>query len=92
MDYQNAALFGDRANTSMIPSAMMNQFTADGSTDWGAVITNGIRGAADGAIRGLVSEKFQDQQLKAQQTQAAIAQRSMLNLVVIGAILFVVLK
>lgn len=92
MDYQNAALFGNAPNTASIPATMLNGFNSEGGTDWGAVITNGIRGAADGAIRGLVEEKFQDGQLKQMQVRAAIQQRQLTNWVLIGLVVWVVLK
>lgn len=81
-------LFGnDVPNTAQIPAYMLNQSAAN-STDWGAIISDGIRGAAQGAIDGLVREKFQDGQLKAQ----AANNNNMMKWLVIGAVVYLLVK
>lgn len=80
-------LFGSEPNTSLLPAQMMN-ITANNSTDWGAIIADGIRGAADGAIRGLVTEKFQDGQLKA----SAQKNSQMMTWALIAVAAYLVLK
>lgn len=59
--YTENALFGPGGNTSAINAAMMN--SSAGEMDWGAVLANGIRGATQGAIAGLVAEKYASGQL-----------------------------
>ena len=58
-----APVFGDR-NYSAIPANMMNA-CADNEIDWGAVVTNGIKGAAVNAIQTMVGGAYASGQLQA---------------------------
>lgn len=56
-------VFGDR-NYSAIPATMMNGGASD-EIDWGAVVTNGIKGAAINAINTMVGGAYASGQLQA---------------------------
>jgi hypothetical protein len=92
-DYTTTALFGSQGNQAFMPANMLNPGMAQGETDWGAVLTNGIRGATEGALAGLVAEKYASGQLA--YPPGAYAQQgggNMMPLLVIGAIAYLVLK
>lgn len=90
MDLANYSIFGNQPNTSAIPSGMLNT-NADGSTDWNAVLANGIRGAAQAAISASVGEKFESGQLVAQ-AQATARNVQTRNLLIVGALAYFFLR
>jgi hypothetical protein len=90
MDLSVYSLYGDQANTSAIPQSMLNS-NADGTTDWGAVLAQGIRGAAQGAIRASVNEKYASGQLVAPYGTTGQAFTGN-NLLLIAVVAFFLLK
>lgn len=88
IDLTTYSLYGDQANTSAIPASMLNT-NADGSTDWNAVLTAGIRGAAQGAIAASVGDKYASGQLVPPANTVRGAQTR--NLLIIAAIAYFVM-
>lgn len=88
-DLSTYSLFGDQGNPSAIPASMMNT-NADGSTDWNAVLTAGIRGAAQGAIAASVGEKYASGQLVAPARTVQGAQTR--NLLILAAVAYFALN
>lgn len=89
-DYYNDAIYGYTSGGTL-GADMMNP-SAQGSTDWGAVLSSGIIGAAQGAIRARVNGAYESGQL---QQAAVIQQRNnqqLLLFVVIGAALYFATK
>jgi len=76
MDLQQNALYGSPvAAYNQLGANMVNPVKANGETDWGAILANGIRGAAQGAIGAQVNGAYASGQLVApvgyQQTSAS---------------------
>lgn len=90
MDLANYSIFGNAANTSAIPSNMLNT-NADGTTNWNAVLADGIRGAAQAAISASVGEKFADGQLVSQ-AQATARSNQTRNLLIVGVLAYFFLR
>lgn len=90
MDLANYSIFGNAANTSALPANMLNS-NADGSTNWNAVLADGIRGAAQAAISASVGEKFQSGQLVSQ-AQATARSDQTRNLLVLGVLAYFVMR
>lgn len=66
MDLQQNAIYGtDVRAYNYLGATMANPQTATGETDWGAILANGIRGAAQGAIQARVEEAYASGQLYA---------------------------
>lgn len=64
MDLQQQALYGNPvAAYNTLGANMVNPVKANGETDWGAILANGIRGAAQGAIGAQVSGAYASGQL-----------------------------
>lgn len=91
--YEEQRIFGDSYNTSQIPANMLS-YTAQNDIDWNAVLSGGIRGAAQGAMSQLVGEKFYSGQLRdpnAVGIQAG-ASGNLTMLIVIGGLALLLLK
>jgi hypothetical protein len=93
VDDRNAAIWGNQQNTSVIPAYMLNR-NAENEIDWNAVLTGGIRGAAQGALMNMVGEKFQSGQLRDPNAVGVQAQASgnLTMLLVIGGLAYLILK
>lgn len=61
--FEELSIFGATQNTSQIPASMLSR-DASGDIDWNAVLTGGIRGAAQGAMANMVGERFYTGQLR----------------------------
>jgi hypothetical protein len=90
MDLSNYSLFGDTRNSSAIPANMLSA-NAEGEIDWGSVLAGGIRGAAQGAIRAQVNEKYADGQLVGPYNPP-IQPRSNTTLLLVAVVAFLLLK
>lgn len=88
--YENNALFGDNSDYAAIPANMLNA-GADGAVDWGYVVSQGIKGAAQNAIGAMVNGAYADGQLQQNRTVSVSADKNTMNLLIIGAIAFFVL-
>jgi hypothetical protein len=79
--------YGRDNNYSAIPATMMNASASD-EIDWGAVVTNGIKGAAVNAIQTMVGGAYASGQLQTpvQQSVAVSASPQTMNLLIIGAV------
>jgi hypothetical protein len=86
-----AGLYGTDNNYSAIPANMMNA-SAEDEFDWGAVVTNGIKGAAYNAIGQLVNGAYASGQLQQavpyQPAQAPMQTTTLLMLAVGAFLLF----
>jgi hypothetical protein len=90
-DYTNDAIYGYTGGNTL-GADMLNPSAAQGFTDWGAILANGIRGAAQGAIGGMVNNAYASGQL---QQQAIVQQRSnsqFMTLLIIGAVIYAVTR
>lgn len=92
--YTENALYGPGPNLSAINAQMLNPAYAQGETDWGAVMANGIRGATQGAIAGLVAEKYASGQLVSPNNPQALAlpQNNMLMWLLVGGAVYMLAK
>jgi hypothetical protein len=93
-DFQNAALFGGGSSYQTMGANMLNPGQATSEVDWGAVLMNGIRGAAQGAIASQVQGAYASGQL-AMPTPAAIQQQQRSNmtmLLLLGAVAYFVTR
>lgn len=91
----NDALFGNYQAPYM--GATMMNANAQTETDWGAVLAGGIVGAAQGAIGGMVAGAYASGQLQPTPAQMAAyqAQRQqsqLITLLIIGAVIYAVVK
>jgi hypothetical protein len=87
-----APLYGTNNNYSAIPANMMNASAAD-EFDWGAVVTNGIKGAAYNAIGQLVNGAYASGQLQAPVNyQPVQAPMSTTTLLLLGVGAYLLLK
>jgi hypothetical protein len=93
MSFEEASIFGNASNASMIPATMISR-DATGDIDWNAVLTGGIRGAAQGAMANMVGEKFYTGQLRDPNAIGVQAQASgnLTMLIVIGGLALLLLK
>lgn len=62
-DFQIAALFGDRKTNAEVTATTVNGGQASDEWDWGAILANGIRGAAYGAMQASVRGAYASGQL-----------------------------
>lgn len=92
MNYQNDALFGDQKNTSLMGADMLNSGAAQNSMDWGAVLANGIRGAAQGAMAASVNGAYASGQLQGQAPGRGAANGGLMPLLLIGGVLYLVMQ
>lgn len=66
MDLQQMAIYGNPvAAYQTLGAQMVNPERANGDTDWNAILANGIRGAAQGAIAAQVNSAYASGQLMA---------------------------
>ncbi len=91
-EYQG--VFGANNNYSAIPATMMNG-SASSDIDWGAVVTNGIKGAAFNAINTMVGGAYASGQLQspvniAPTAPSAISPQTM-QMLMIGIVAWLVL-
>jgi len=64
MELQQNAIYGNPvAAYNQLGANMVNPMQANGETDWGAILANGIRGAAQGAIGAQVNGAYASGQL-----------------------------
>ena len=93
MSFEEASIFGNASNASQIPATMISR-DASGDIDWNAVLTGGIRGAAQGAMANMVGEKFYTGQLRDPNAIGVQAQASgnLTMLIVIGGMALLLLK
>lgn len=93
MSFEEASIFGNASNASHIPATMISR-DASGDIDWNAVLTGGIRGAAQGAMANMVGEKFYTGQLRDPNAIGVQAQASgnLTMLIVIGGLALLLLK
>ncbi|WP_373987010.1 hypothetical protein [Duganella sp. BuS-21] len=86
----NDAIYG--ANQAPYMTATMFNPNAQGDTDWNAVLTGGIVGAAQGAISQMVGGAYASGQLVNQQQAVAQQQRNqqLTMLLIIGAVIYAV--
>ncbi len=89
--YEDSYYGPDVRNTSLIPANIMSA-TAEGGYDWNAILSNGIRGAAQGAILASVGERFESGQLRAPPVPPGARPMSMQTLLLIAVVAYVVLK
>ncbi|MBV6324366.1 hypothetical protein [Duganella violaceipulchra] len=94
MSLTNDAIYG--ANRAPYMGADMFNSNAESSTDWNAVLTGGIVGAAQGAISQMVGGAYASGQLQnpaaTAQSQAQAQQRQMMTLLAVGAVIYLVSK
>lgn len=89
MGLQLDALFGGQPNTSLMGADMLNSGQAQDSFDWGAVLANGIRGAAQGAMAASVQGAYDSGQLRA---PLGVSQGgNLMPLLLIGGLLYAVM-
>lgn len=91
MNFEDYSIYGNQQNTSLVPADMMTR-DANDEIDWHAVLTGGIRGAAQGAISQLVGEKFRDGQLRNEATVRVGASGNLMPLLLIAGVAYLVLK
>jgi hypothetical protein len=93
MTFEEMSIFGTASNTSQIPASMLTR-DASGDIDWNAVLTGGIRGAAQGAMSQMVGERFYTGQLRDPNAIGVQAQASgnLTMLLVIGGLALLLLK
>lgn len=89
-DYYNDALWGYTSSGSM-GADMLNPGAAGGETDWGAILANGIRGAAQGAIGSMVRGAQVSGQLATAQIQRQQSNQ-LFMLLLIGGVLYLATK
>lgn len=86
-DYTNDALFGTYGGGAL-GADMLNPAAAQSATDWGAILANGIRGAAQGAIAAKVGGAYASGQLVNQQAAQAKGNSQFLTLLLVGGVLY----
>lgn len=92
-DLTTVALWGPDANAyGTLGAQMVNPVSASGDTDWGAILTNGIRGAAQGAIAAQVNGAYASGQLVNSATGQRAGQGSLLTLLLIGGVIWAVMQ
>jgi hypothetical protein len=86
-----SGVFGADNNYSAIPANMMNA-SATSDIDWGAVVTNGIKGAAFNAINTMVGGAYASGQLQNPATvgQPIGSSSQTMQLLVLGAVAWLV--
>lgn len=85
---QYDGLFGAERNYSAIPANMLNSGAADGQ-DFGHLVANGIKNAALNAMAGMVDQAYASGQLQYPASQQPQNQGGGMNLLIVGALLFV---
>lgn len=103
MGLQLDALFAGQRNTSLMGADMLNAGQASDEFDWGAVLANGIRGAAQSAMAASVGGAYASGQLQqpmpgyvpgpgAGQGASQGGLNSLMPLLLIGAVLYMVTR
>ena len=94
MDLQQMAIYGDDVRAyQALGAAMANPAQANGDTDWNAILTNGIRGAAQGALQSQINAAYASGQLVNQPTYQPTTGPTGLNgLLLIAALAYFVMK
>lgn len=92
MNIQQDAIYGSPAAAyQTLGASMVNPMMANGDTDWNAILANGIRGAAQGAIAAQVQGAYASGQL-VQPTAYHQASASSLNgLLLLAGLAFLVM-
>lgn len=90
MDLQQYAIYGDPARAYQTLGAnMVNPEKANGETDWGAILANGIRGAAQGAIEAQVRDAYASGQLVSPTYQPTTGPTGLNGLLLVGALVWI---
>lgn len=95
MELQQNAIYGTSvAAYNQLGANMVNPMQANGDTDWGAILANGIRGAAQGAIAAQVNGAYASGQLVAPYTPTynTTSAGGLNGLILLAALAFFVLK
>lgn len=90
-DYTNDAIYG-YTSSGTLGADMLNPGAAQDSSDWGAIIANGIRGAAQGALGGMVQSAQASGQLQQQVIARQQSSNTMLTLLMVGSGLYLLTK
>lgn len=90
MAYYNDSVFG-YTDSGTLGATMMNPGAASSDTDWGAILANGIRGAAQGAIGAMTAGAYQSGQL-AQATATKQQNNQLLWLLILGGVVYFAAK
>lgn len=93
MDLQQNAIYGNPvAAYNNLGANMVNPTKANGDTDWSAILANGIRGAAQGAIAAQVNGAYASGQLVPYQPTYNTTSANGLNgLILLGVLAFFVM-
>lgn len=93
MDIQQNAIYGtDVRAYNYLGASMANPVQATGESDWGAILANGIRGAAQGAIASQVRGAYESGQLVQPTAYQPTTSASGLNgLLLIAALAWIVM-
>lgn len=92
MDLQQQALYGSPvAAYNQLGATMANPSRANGDTDWSAILANGIRGAAQGAIAAQVNGAYASGQLIAQPGYQQTSASGLNGLILIAGLAFLVM-
>lgn len=91
--FEEASIFGAASSSSQIPATMLTR-DASGDIDWNAVLSGGIRGAAQGALANMVGERFYNGQLRDPNAIGVQAQASgnFTMLIVVAGLALLLLK
>lgn len=90
-DYINDAIYGYTGGNTL-GADMLNPGAAQSSTDWGAILANGIRGAAQGAIAAQVGGAYASGQLQQQAVAQQQKNSTFILLLIAGGVLFAMSK
>jgi hypothetical protein len=89
MNIQQDAIYGGPAAMYQTLGAnMVNPAQASGETDWNAILANGIRGAAQGAIQAQVNGAYASGQLV---NPAAQGRSNMTGLILLAGLAYLVM-
>lgn len=92
MDLQQNAIYGSPVSAyNQLGATMANPSKANGETDWGAILANGIRGAAQGAIAAQVQGAYNSGQLIAAPTYQQTSATGLNGLILIAGLAFLVM-
>lgn len=92
MDLQQNALYGSPvAAWNTLGAGMVNPTKANGDTDWGAILANGIRGAAQGAIASQVQGAYDSGQLVHVPTYNTTSANGLNGLILLAGLAFLVM-
>jgi hypothetical protein len=91
MNIQQDAIYGNPVQAyQTLGATMVNPMQANGETDWGAILANGIRGAAQGAIAAQVNGAYASGQLMQPTAYQQPRSNGLTGLLLVGAVLYMV--